>query len=220
MAGASVEAVVGTMITAAVVVVGHGLGGVHGLAAADAHHHVGVQSLGQTGAAEDLLLGALAAELLALDLAVAAGVQGLEALLVVGEEEHVDEEEHPAAVDLGVGFHVLQLIAALDVAAGGAPARVECCSMDMEKTSFNYVNKNRIGLVAVQQGGQLVQAVQPPPGRGQILRPRVGVVYRRAGQTRRHGGADAAAAVLHGQHRAGRGGERPGPPPDKGRGRA
>ena len=104
-----------------VVVVGHGLGGVHGLAAADAHHHVGVQSLGQTGAAEDLLLGALAAELLALDLAVAAGVQGLEALLVVGEEEHVNEEEHPAAVDLGMGFHVLQLIAALDVAAGGAP---------------------------------------------------------------------------------------------------
>ena len=77
-------------------------GGVHGLAAADAHHHVGVQGLGQAGAAEDLLLGALAAELLALDLAVAAGVQGLEALLVVGEEEHVNEEEHPAAVDLSL----------------------------------------------------------------------------------------------------------------------
>ena len=104
------------------IVVSNSLGSIHGLAAADTNNDIGGQVLGQSGAAQDLVLGALAAELLALDSDFGTGIDGLKLFLHVCEEEYVDQEENLLAVDVSILLDVFQFVTALDVAAGRAPS--------------------------------------------------------------------------------------------------
>ena len=102
------------------IVVSNSLSGIHGLAA-DTDNDIGGQVLGHSGAAQDLVLGALAAELLALDSALRTGIQLLELFLHVCIEENVDQEEYLLAVDLGIALDVVQFVTTLDVTAGRTP---------------------------------------------------------------------------------------------------
>ena len=103
------------------VVVSNCLSGIHGLAAADTNNDIGGQVLSHSGATQDLILGALAAKLLALNGALGAGVQLLKLFLHVCIEENVDQEEYLLAVDLGIALDVVQFVTTLDVTAGRTP---------------------------------------------------------------------------------------------------
>ena len=94
---------------------GHSLGSVVDLAAADAHHHGGAQLAQLSLQAVDLVLGALAVEILKVD--GAAG--GLEALLHLSAHPLIaglaDEHKGALAQRPGVGADIAQLTLTLNV---------------------------------------------------------------------------------------------------------